>query len=89
MQDEWVFISTKALSQSMGVSSRLIDEMIDLGIVQGKQKSTTELVFSSIEIYRIRKAIRLNRDLGVNVAGAALVLDLLDQIEKLKRQLPT
>lgn len=88
MQDEWVFISTTALSQSLGVSTQLIDEMIELGIIQGKHKSRNELVFTSIEIYRIRKVIRLNRDLGINAAGAALVLDLLDKIEDLKRRLP-
>ncbi|WP_367606285.1 chaperone modulator CbpM [Legionella sp. W05-934-2] len=88
MQDEWVYISTTALSQSLGVPTQLIDEMIELGIVQGEQRSQRELVFTSIEIYRIRKVIRLNRDLGVNTAGAALILDLLDQIENLKRQLP-
>lgn len=88
MQDEWVFISTNALSKSLGVSSKLIDEMIELGIVQGKQKSANEIIFSSVEIYRIRKVIRLNRDLGINTPGAALVLDLLDQIDELKRKLP-
>ena len=88
MKDEWIYISTHALSESLGVSQQLIDEIIELGIVQGKQHSSTEIVFTSIEIYRIRKVIRLNRDLGINAAGAALVLDLLDQIDTLKRQLP-
>jgi chaperone modulatory protein CbpM len=32
-------------------------------------------------------AIRLQEDLGVNLPGAALALDLLERIEQLQRQL--
>lgn len=88
MQDEWAYISTVELSQSLGVSSTLIEEIIELGIVQRNINQDNQLVFSGHEIYRIRKVIRLNRDLGVNTEGAALILDLLEQIEQLKQKLP-
>jgi chaperone modulatory protein CbpM len=31
--------------------------------------------------------VRLQRDLGVNLAGAALAIDLLDQLDELRRRL--
>lgn len=36
---------------------------------------------------RVCSALRLQRDLGVNLAGIALALDLMEEIEKLFRQL--
>jgi chaperone modulatory protein CbpM len=32
----------------------------------------------------VRCALRLERDLGVNLAGAALALDLLDELNRLR-----
>jgi DNA-binding transcriptional MerR regulator len=36
---------------------------------------------------RVRRIVRLQRDLGVNIEGIAIILDLLDRIEVLERQL--
>jgi chaperone modulatory protein CbpM len=44
-------------------------------------------VFSGCALLRARAALRLVRDLEVSVAGAALVLDLLDEIETLRARL--
>ena len=43
--------------------------------------------FGGSSLRRARLALRLTRDLEINAAGVALVLDLLDQIEDLKAQL--
>ena len=42
--------------------------------------------FHISSVRRVRTALRLQRDLGVNLPGAALALELLDRIEELKRQ---
>jgi chaperone modulatory protein CbpM len=34
---------------------------------------------------RVRTVVRLQRDLGVNLPGAALALELLDRIDELQR----
>ena len=43
--------------------------------------------FAGSSVRRARSALRLTRDLERSPAGAALVLDLLDQIEALRSQL--
>jgi chaperone modulatory protein CbpM len=40
-----------------------------------------------VSLRRIRCAERLEEDLGVNSAGAALVLDLLEELERLRTRL--
>ena len=43
--------------------------------------------FSESALLRLKKATRLHRDLGIEDAGLALALDLLDEITKLRRQI--
>lgn len=43
--------------------------------------------FANFQLRQVAVASRLQRDLGVNLAGAALALQLLDEIETLRAQL--
>jgi chaperone modulatory protein CbpM len=43
--------------------------------------------FHISSVRRVRTAVRLQRDLGVNLPGAALALELLDRIAELERAL--
>jgi chaperone modulatory protein CbpM len=36
---------------------------------------------------RVRRIVRLQRDLGVNLEGVAVILDLLERIDDLEREL--
>lgn len=42
--------------------------------------------FHITSVRRVRTAVRLQRDLGVNLSGAALALELLDRIAELERE---
>jgi chaperone modulatory protein CbpM len=42
--------------------------------------------FSGAQLRRARIALRLERDLGVNAAGVALALELLEELEQLRRE---
>lgn len=44
-----------------------------------------EPLFSSWSVVRLRKALRLRRDLHLNFDAVALVMGLLDRIEELER----
>ena len=43
--------------------------------------------FADAQVHHVTLAWRLQRDLGVNLAGAALALQLLDEIETLRAQI--
>jgi chaperone modulatory protein CbpM len=43
--------------------------------------------FHVSSVRRVRTVVRLQRDLGVNLPGAALALELLDRIAELERHL--
>jgi chaperone modulatory protein CbpM len=48
---------------------------------------TTEWRFSGTALRRTRLALRLERDLELNLAGVALALDLMEEVERLRRAL--
>lgn len=43
--------------------------------------------FHISSVWRVRTVVRLQRDLGVNLPGAALALELLDRIAEMQRRL--
>ncbi|OGV38747.1 MAG: hypothetical protein A3F46_06585 [Legionellales bacterium RIFCSPHIGHO2_12_FULL_42_9] len=73
------------VTTSFGTSTETILEIVNEGIipVQHDDDDYEEWRFDDDACRRIRLVLQLNRDLGVNVAGAALVLELLNEIEEL------
>jgi chaperone modulatory protein CbpM len=57
------------------------------GIIEAHGSRQAEWRFSHVSIIRLRRAKRLERDLGLNAAGIALALDLMAEIETLKSRL--
>jgi chaperone modulatory protein CbpM len=43
--------------------------------------------FTGLHLHRAKVAMRLHRDLGVNFAGAALALDLMDELDMLRTKI--
>lgn len=64
----------------------LIVEMVHEGIVEVFVESPQQWVFSGDAVIRIQAALRLLQDLRLNLPGAALALELLDEIERLRRR---
>jgi len=85
--DEATQITIIELCEACSVETEQIDEMIAEGILDPIGGRNEQRLFLYSSVRRTRTVIRLQRDLGVNVAGAALALELLDRIEFLRAQL--
>lgn len=79
--------SLAELCRVCDVSAEWIVELVDEGILEPVDLSSRSWHFSGISMLRAYKVQRLQRDLGVNLAGAALAVELLDEIERLRRRL--
>lgn len=62
-------------------------ELVEQGVLEPVGSEVDNWQFVGTSIVRAKKARRLNRDLGVNVAGVALVLDLLEERDTILRRL--
>lgn len=83
-EENWVYLSLQEVSSSFGVTTDLIMEIIDEGIVTAHINEQKQMQFDAQALRCIRTTLRLHRDLGVNMAGAALALELLEEIERLR-----
>lgn len=69
------------------VGVELVNEMVNEGVLVPEGTSPETWRFTAVAIKRIQVTLRLQRDLRVNLPGAALALDLLDELEELRGQL--
>lgn len=85
--DESTWLNLSEASRLCKVDDQLIKEMVQEGLVNPTGSSACDWQFGAQELKRIQITIRLQRDLRVNLPGAALALDLLEELEYL-RSLP-
>ncbi|OQX14978.1 MAG: MerR family transcriptional regulator [Desulfobulbaceae bacterium A2] len=85
--DESTCYTLDELCRLCHVRIELVREMVDEGLVRPQGAEPTQWRFAGDELRRMQAALRLQRDLGVNLPGAALALDLLDEIVELRRRL--
>ena len=85
--DDETEVTLVQLCRSCDVQGELIEAMVEQGILEPSGRRGSHWCFPSSSLRRTRITLRLQRDLGVNLAGAALALDLLDRIEELTTHL--
>jgi chaperone modulatory protein CbpM len=85
--DETTEITVTELCEVCSVEHTLIEQLVEEGILDPVGGRPNELRFHYASVRRIRTVVHLQQDLGVNLAGAALALELLERIEDLRRQL--
>ena len=91
--EEETTVTMQELCFNCAVEAEEILLMVEEGILDpaaGERSARTEpgtsgeWQFHISSVKRVRTVVHLQRDLGVNLAGAALALELLDQIFELK-----
>jgi chaperone modulatory protein CbpM len=85
--DETTEITVTELCEVCSVEYALIEELVEEGVLDPLRGPSDETIFHFASVRRIRTVVRLQQDLGVNLAGAALALELLERIDDLRRQL--
>ncbi len=79
--------SLHELSRACGADAALLEALVLEGALAPQGDAPDQWRFDGAVLLRARKAIRLMRELHLGAPGAALVLDLIDEIESLKAQL--
>lgn len=75
------------LCDDCGVQADWVISLVEEGIIEPQGGEIALWHFSGATLVRVRSALRLQRDLGVNLAGIALALDLMEELEHLRAQL--
>lgn len=75
------------LCRSCSVEAEFVEALVQEGILEPTGSRGRHWCFPAVSLRRTRITLHLQRDLGVNLAGAALALDLLERIEELNARL--
>ncbi len=65
----------------------MVMALVEEGLVAPTGAEPAEWRFTGVHMHRARVAVRLQKDLGVNLAGAALALQLLEELDTLRARL--
>jgi len=84
--DQSATLSIKDLSRMCNVEERHIVEFVEEGVLNVVEVRS-EWHFTGDALRRARLAVRLERDLELNLAGVALALDLIEELQQLRREL--
>lgn len=80
-------LSLNELCRACQVPAEVILEMVEYGLIEPQGREPARWRFSGMSLRRVRCAQRLQQDLGVNTPGAALAVELLEEMERLRRRL--
>lgn len=87
VMEEEVELTLAELCQACRMPAEQVFDLVDEGVVEPVGRDPSSWRFRGISVRRVRCVQRLERDLGVNVAGAALALELLEELERLRTRL--
>lgn len=80
------YLTLEELALSAGIHQATVIKLMELGLLEFRGRIEYPL-FSRQEIGRLHRMIRLRRDLGINWAGLGLVIDLLETVESLEKEI--
>jgi chaperone modulatory protein CbpM len=80
-------LSLTAFSHTGGVHPEMVQRLVALGILDPERDAAGNLWFGRDQLLALARVRRLRAGLGVNYAALGLVIDLLDRVAALEREL--
>ena len=81
-----IFYTTRAVCFSHKLTAEIIAEMVSWGVADPKGARPDKWMFSQDDFERIVCASQFSKELQVNIPGAALALELLQELDKIREQ---
>jgi chaperone modulatory protein CbpM len=82
--EEYVVFTFTDLCRASGAHDTQVLALVEEGLLEPTGSSPQDWQFSGPSLQRARSALRLARELELSLHGAAIVMDLLDQIRGLQ-----
>jgi len=85
--EEYTVLSVDELSRLCAVDRAYIVELVEEGVLSVTAVEAEQWRFAGTALRRARTALRLQRDLEINLPGVALALELMEELDALRREL--
>ena len=85
--EEEIVFTLSELCRASGTSEAQVLALVSEGVLDPTGTGPQDWVFDGLTLHTVRTALRLADDLELGIAGAAIVLDLLEQVAVLRSRL--
>jgi len=85
--EEQTQLTLTDLCRACAVHDEQIIALVDVGVLEPQGREPDHWRFGGASLHRARRALRLQHDLDIDLAGAALALELLEEIDTLRARL--
>ena len=72
-------------ARHLGLHPEVVLRFLEFGLVKPSEGAGAEIMLDSAALHRIGVIQHLRHDLGVNLPGVGVILELLDRIDALQR----
>ena len=80
-------LTLEAAAARAGLHPVLVERFVEFGLVEPIERTGAEIRLDAASLPRLVAISRLRTDLGVNLHGVAVILDLVDRLAALQREL--
>jgi chaperone modulatory protein CbpM len=85
--EEQTQLTLSDLCEACAVHDEQIIALVEVGVLEPQGRDPGHWRFGGASLNRARRTLRLQRDLDIDLVGAALAVELLDEIESLRTRL--
>lgn len=85
--DENLEVNLSELCRACDIHAEFVIELVEYGVLTPRGQAPGNWRFPGTDLVRIKRAVRLRRDFDLNLPGLALSLELLEEVQELRRLL--
>ena len=79
-------LTIDALASCVHIHPQLVERFVEVGLIEPIERRGASPLFDVSVVPRLRIIERLRCDLGINIAGIAVILDMVDRLRALERE---
>jgi DNA-binding transcriptional MerR regulator len=77
-------LTLERVAEYAGLHPELIKRFLDYGLIEPCDRTGAVMLFDAGTVLRVRMIQRVRRDMGVNLAGVGVILDLVDRLRAIQ-----
>lgn len=87
LRTEHSLLTLEDLASAAGLHPELVDVFVRHQLVEPIANTGSRPLFSTSSVERLERILRIRHDLGVNLAGVGVILELMERTQHLQREL--
>ena len=84
---EHSLLSVEELARAAGVQAGTVEVFVRYRLIEASTNPGSDQLFPTSVVDRLRRIVHLRQELGVNLAGVAVILEMAEHMEALQKEL--